>query len=319
MATKARPYVLDVAGRQVSITNPDKVLYPEAGFPKARVIDYYVRVSDWLLPHLADRPVTLKRYPDGVRGQHFYEKNAPSFTPAWVRTFPVPRRAGGPDINYVIIDDLATLVWSANLANLEIHPFLHKVPHIDRPSMVVFDLDPGDGADILRCAAVALLLKDVFDDLKLRSFPKVSGSKGMQIAVPLNTPVTYAATQSFARAVAQWIEREHPELAVEEMAKEARRGKVFIDWSQNFDFKTTVGVYSLRAKRSHPFVSVPVSWDELRLALNKTDAAGLYFTPDAALARVKEEGDLWAPVLKLKQKLPSGRSAKTFASGGRTA
>jgi bifunctional non-homologous end joining protein LigD len=306
MANKSKGHAVEIDGRKVIITNPEKVLYPAARFTKAQVIDYYVRVSDWLLPHLKDRPVTLKRYPDGVGAAHFYEKDAPSFTPDWVRLFPVPRRGGGPDIRYVVIDDLSTLVWSANLANLEIHPFLHKAPRIDRPSFLTFDLDPGEGADLLRCAEVALFLRELFERIGLQAFPKISGSKGIQISLPLNTPVTYAATQPFARAVAQSLAREKPTLVVSEMAKELRKGKVFIDWSQNADFKTTVGVYSLRAKQPHPFVSMPVTWEELGRALHESSAAALSFTPDAALERLQQSGDLYAPVLALKQKLPVG-------------
>jgi bifunctional non-homologous end joining protein LigD len=297
-------YLLDINGRKVAITNPDKVLYPAADFTKAHVIDYYARVSEWLLPHLKERPVTLKRYPDGVDEKHFYEKDAPSYTPDWVKTYPVPRRGGGTDIRYVLINDLATLVWSANLANLEIHPFLHRIPRLDRPDFVTFDLDPGEGADVLRCAEVALMLKEALEGVGLQALAKVSGSKGIQVSVPLNTRVTYNETQPFAHSLAQLLERAHPRLIVSEMPKELRKGKVFIDWSQNTDFKTTVSVYSLRAKRPHPFVSMPVSWDELSAALAKRDADSLYFPPGDALARLSAKGDLYAPLLKLEQKLP---------------
>jgi bifunctional non-homologous end joining protein LigD len=299
---------LVVDGRTVGVSNLDKILYPANGFTKAQVIDYYIRVSRWLLPHLKGRPVTLKRYPDGVGGEHFYEKDAPSFTPNWVRLAPVPRRGGHGDIHYIVVDDLPTLVWLANLANLEIHPFLHRAPAIDAPTYVAFDLDPGEGADIRTCAEVAQLLKGVLDQLKLKSFPKVSGSKGIQIYVPLNTPVTYKLTQTFARALAQLLEKEHPKLIVSEMAKVVRAKKVFIDWSQNSDFKTTVGVYSLRAKRSTPFVSAPVTWEELE------SAEHLYFNPETALERLERLGDLWAPVLKLKQKLPGDFAERVTTS-----
>ena len=221
-----------------------------------------------------------------------------------MHTFPVPRRAGGPSIKYVLINDLPTLVWSANLANIEIHPFLHRVPDIERPEMIAFDLDPGEGADVLTCAEVAFLLKDVLDGLKLKSFAKVSGSKGIQVYVPLNTPITYAATQPFARAVAELLAKQHPNAIVSEMPRHLRKGKVFIDWSQNADFKTTVGVYSLRAKREHPYVSAPVTWEELRDSLELRDPKPLYFDPEAILERCQSSGDFFAPVLKLKQKLP---------------
>src|SRR6266513_1084843 len=258
MAPRARP-----ATNDARISNPGKILYPAAKFIKADAVDYYRKVATFLLPHFRNRPVTLKRYPDGVHGEAFYEKDAPGFTPDWVNTFPVPRREGGPDINYILIDDVATLTWAANMATLELHPFLHRVPKIQQPTHVVFDLDPGEGANIFNCAEVAFLLRDVLGKLRLRAFAKVSGSKGIQVYVPLNTEATYAATQPFACAMAELLEREHGDLVVSEMAKNLRVGKVFIDWSQNADHKTTIGVYSLRAKRPRPYVSMPVKWSEL--------------------------------------------------------
>jgi bifunctional non-homologous end joining protein LigD len=272
------------------------------------VIDYYVRAAPFLLPHLTDRPVTLKRYPDGVKSQAFWEKDAPSFTPEWVETFPVPRHAGGPDINYILIQNAATLAWAANAAALELHPFLHRVPAITSPTFIVFDLDPGSGADILQCIEIALLLKKVMEELGLKLLPKVSGSKGLQLYLPLNTPATYEITQPFARSIAQWIEREHPKLAISEMPKAKRVGKVFIDWSQNADYKTTVSVYSLRAKQQGPYVSIPVSWDELGEAFKRKKTDHLYFAPNSALARLEEMGDLFAEVLTLKQTIPADLS-----------
>jgi bifunctional non-homologous end joining protein LigD len=257
-----------------------------------------------MLPHLKDRPVTLIRYPDGVGGKHFYEKNAPAFTPDWVQTFPVPRRSGESPIRYILINDIATLVWCANLASLEFHPFLHRAPAIDSPAEIVFDLDPGEGADILKCAQVAFLLKELLEQMNLESFAKVSGSKGIQLYIPLNTPVTYDATKPLARGMAELVERQHPELVVSEMTKAVRAGKIFIDWSQNSDFKTTVGVYSLRAKRAQPYASLPVEWDELQRAMKRGNAEPLHFAPEAALKRLEKTGDLFAPVLRLKQKLP---------------
>ena len=189
-------------------------MYPAVGFTKAQVIEYYVHAANFLLPHLKDRPVTLKRYPEGITGAHFYEKDAPSYTPEWVETFPVPRRMGGSDIRYVVINDMPTLVWSANLANLEIHPFLHRLPRIDRPLALVFDLDPGEGADVLDCARVASLLRRHFEEIKLQSWVKVSGSKGLQLYVPLNTPVNYDVVQPFARMLAETMEKRHPDLAM---------------------------------------------------------------------------------------------------------
>jgi bifunctional non-homologous end joining protein LigD len=286
--------------REVEVSNPDKILYPAGKFTRRDVVEYYRCVAPFLLPHFRKRPVTLKRYPNGIHGEAFYEKEAPSFTPEWVKTFPVPRHEGGPDINYILINDAATLTWAANFDALELHPFLHRVPALDVPTHVVFDLDPGEGADIRNCIEVAFILREVLTKLHLKSFAKVSGSKGVQLYVPLNTLTNYDSTQSFARTIAQLLERERPDLVVAEMAKNLRHEKVFIDWSQNVDHKTTVGVYSLRAKRERPYICMPVKWEELK----KEKIEDLNFEPAEALRRLKRMGDLFAPVLKLKQKLP---------------
>ena len=298
----AAKQTLEIDGIAVPVSNLEKHLYPS--FTKSQVIDFYIRISQVLLPHLMNRPVTMKRYPNGVDAPHFYEKDAPKFTPDWVKTFDVPRRAGGRPIRYVLINNLATLVWSANLANLELHPFLHRAPRIEQPRSIVFDLDPGEGADVLTCGEVAFLIRAVFEKWRLRAFVKVSGSRGLQMYVPLNGRVTYATTRPFAQAVAEFMAREHPDLALAKMAKAARPGKVFIDWSQNSDFKTTVCVYSLRAKQQQPYVSMPVTWDELKKAMKKGDAAPLRFSPDAAIRRIDKIGDLFREVLTLKQRLP---------------
>src|SRR5256714_1073904 len=294
-----------IGNRRIEVSNLDKVLYPGGKFTKAKVIDYYIRISEYLLPHLKNRPVTLKRFPDGVFGEFFYEKDAPAFTPSWVRTFAVPRREnGGPDIRYVLINDLGTLVWLANLANLEIHPFLHHVPRIDQPTAIVFDCDPGEGANIITCVKVAFLLRDILKDLDFESFAKVSGSKGLQVYVPLNSLVTYKETGGLAKGVAELLEQREPKLIVSQMAKRLRTNKVFIDWSQNAEFKTTVSVYSLRAKIHRPYVSLPIEWDELQDTLKQKEAEQLFFTPEEALARVEKIGDLFKPVLKKVQKFP---------------
>src|SRR3954471_7961876 len=296
---------LRIGGHRIRVADPEQILYPAAKFRRIDVVNYYVRVSRFLLPHFRNRPVTLKRYPNGIHGEVFYEKDAPGFTPSWVKTFPVPRRDGGPDIRYVLINDRATLAWAASVDCLELHPFLHRMPHLEQPTHVVFDLDPGEGADIRQCVDVALVLRDLLKGLRLKSFPKVSGSKGLQVYAPLNSPVTYDATQPFAHAIAELLERQHPDLIVSEMPKNLRHGKVFIDWSQNADHKTTVGVYSLRAKRHRPYVSVPVRWEELERSAAASEFDQLYFTADAALKRLSKAGDLFAPVLRLKQKLPA--------------
>ncbi len=312
-AKKTAKQELEIEGRKLTVSNLDKVLYPESGFTKGQVIDYYIRVSPYLLPYFKDRPVTLKRFPDGVRGEAFYEKDAPGFTPAWIQTYPVPRRAGGKDIRYILINDVATLVWCANAASLELHPFLHRAPELQQPTSVVFDLDPGEGSDILTCVEVAFLVRGVLERLGLQCFPKVSGSKGVQLYVPLNSLVTYRVALPFARALAELMAKQYPKLIVAEMAKSERAKKVFIDWSQNSDFKTTIGVYSLRAKLGTPFVSLPVTWDELQSAYDSHDKRTLYFDPAAALERVQHTGDLFTDVLTCTQRLPEsiGQEAVT--------
>jgi bifunctional non-homologous end joining protein LigD len=294
---------VEVDGRTVELSNVDKVLYPECGFTKGDVVDYYVRVSPHLLPHLAQRPVTLKRFPDGVEGKSFYEKHCPSHRPAWVKRAKVPK-SDGTDLHYCVIDGLPALVWIANLAGLELHTFLHRAPKIERPTVLALDLDPGPPAGMAECCRIALLLKAVLDSVGLASFPKTSGSKGLQVYVPLNVPrLTYERTKSFALALAQLLEHEAPELVVSKMTKSLRKGKVFIDWSQNDAHKTTVSAYSLRAKNT-PTVSTPVEWDEVEAALTPSKTA-LSFDSEAALARLARQGDLFAPVLELEQKLPS--------------
>jgi len=296
---------LQVDGRTVTLSNLDKVLYPAVQFTKAQVIDYYARVAEWILPHLKDRPVTLKRYPDGLSGQAFYEKDAPRFTPDWVAIAPVPRRNGGPDIRYVLINDRPTLIWCANIASLELHPFLHRAGALDRPTHIVFDLDPGEGTNVVNCGRVAFRLRDKLERLGLKSFVKLSGSKGIQLYVPLNTPVTYAQTQPFAHSMAELMAREYPNEIVAEMAKNLRPKKIFIDWSQNSDFKTTVGVYSLRAKRERPYVSLPITWQELEEIVEQDDPDRFCMEPAAALQRLEKVGDIFAPVLTVRQKLPT--------------
>ena len=293
---------VEIDGLTLRLTNLDKVLYPKAGFTKAHVIDYYRRVSPVLLPHLKGRAITLKRYPDGVEGFHFYEKQCPAFRPEWLETASI--ESATKTIDYCVLDTLPALVWAANLADLELHTFLARAARPQRPTMLVFDLDPGPGTDILDCGEVALWVRDVFDAFGLESFVKTSGSKGLHFYVPLNTPdVTFEDTKPFARAVGEIVERDHPDRVTTNMSKALRAGKVFIDWSQNDDHKTTVSVYSLRAKEQ-PTVSTPLTWDELEEAVERRDASRLRFLPDDVLRRVDGLGDLFAPVLDLEQALP---------------
>jgi bifunctional non-homologous end joining protein LigD len=293
----AKRQEVEIDGRTLSLSNLDKVLYPEAGFTKGHVIDYYTRVSPVLLPHLRGRPLTLKRYPNGVDAPHFYEKQCPSHAPDWVETAPLG------DINFCMANDLPTLVWLANLADLELHTSLALAEDYGTPTVIAFDLDPGPPATIVECAEVALDLRMVFEHLGMEAFPKTSGSKGMQVYVPLNTPSSYEVTRPFARGLAELLERRRPDLVVSEMKKSLRGGKVFVDWSQNASFKTTVNVYSLRAK-AQPTVSTPLRWEEVEAVTESRDPGDLVFTSADVLERVAEHGDLFAGVNELRQTLP---------------
>ena len=294
---------LIVGDRKIQVSNLDKVLYPKVGFTKGQVIDYYIRLAPALLPHLRDRPLTMKRYPDGVEGEFFYEKNCPSHRPKWVQTAKVWSESNDRMMNYCVVQDLPTLVWAANLADLELHTSLSRKNNIERPTMMVFDLDPGAPADIVQCCQVGLWLRDLLGNMKLKSFPKTSGSKGLQVYVPLNTSVTYDQTKDLSRALAQHLEGEHVDLVTSNMSKSVRKGKVFVDWSQNDEHKTTICVYSLRA-REQPTVSTPVTWEEVETCLKKKKADLLKFQSDKVIARVEKRGDLFEAVEKLKQKLP---------------
>ena len=294
---------LIVEDRKIQVSNLDKILYPKVGFTKGQVIDYYIRVASVFLPHLKDRPLTMKRYPDGVEGEFFYEKNCPDHRPKWVQTARVWSESNDRSMNYCLVQDLPTLVWAANLADLELHTSLSRKNKIERPTMMVFDLDPGAPTDIVQCCQVGLWLRDLLGQMKLKSFAKTSGSKGLQIYVPLNTAVTYDKTKNLSLALAQYLEREHADLVTSNMSKAVRKGKVFVDWSQNDEHKTTICVYSLRA-REEPTVSTPVAWNEVENCLKKKNADLLRFRSDQVLARVEKRGDLFEPVEELKQKLP---------------
>lgn len=296
----AKSTVVEIGGHTLSLSNLDKVLYPEAGFTKGAVIDYYVRVAPYMLPHVSDRCVTFKRYPNGVDGQSFFEKRCPSHRPAWVDTARGPGDRSG-EIDYCLLEEPAALAWAANLAALELHTPMARASDILNPTMVVFDLDPGPPAGIQECAEVALDIRDTLDGLGLRVFPKTSGSKGMQLYLPLNTAHTEEQARSFALAVAQILEKHHPDRILTNMKKDLRGGKVFVDWSQNAGFKTTVCAYSLRA-RPQPTVSTPVRWDEVEEA---AEGAPLTFDAHDVLDRVADHGDLFAEVATLEQTLPA--------------
>jgi bifunctional non-homologous end joining protein LigD len=295
---------VEVEGRELELSNLDKVLYPKTGFTKGELIDWYARIGEVLLPHLRGRPLTLKRYPNGVEGKHFYEKRCPSHRPDWVTTASVYSDRHKGEIDYCVVEDLPTLVWLANLADIELHTSLAKAAAIERPTAMVFDLDPGAPANIIDCCQVAIWLRGLFEQLGLSCYPKTSGSKGMQLYVPLNGEVTYGDTKPFAKAVAETLEKRFPDRVVSQMSKAKRSGKVLIDWSQNDQHKTTVCVYSLRAKE-RPTVSTPLEWDEVEAAVEAGDAEALVFDYAAVLERVAAKGDLFAPLLSEEQDLPA--------------
>ncbi len=293
-----------VEERRLTLSNLEKVLYPEPGFSKGQVIDYYTRIAPVLLPHLHDRPVTLKRYPRGIDAPFFYEKRCPRIHPDWIQTLTVAENsAQGRGIKYCLINDLPTLVWIANLAALELHPSLSVGRDLEHPSALVFDLDPGAPAGLYECCGVALDLRALLKEMGLESFVKTSGGKGLQVYVPLNSDTPYSEARQFVKAIAQMFERNDPDAVTSKMLKSLRVGKVFIDWSQNRTNKTTVSVYSLRAG-SDPTVSTPVTWEEIESAYESGNTDELVFDSAAVLQRVEEMGDIFAPVLTLKQTLP---------------
>jgi bifunctional non-homologous end joining protein LigD len=294
---------VEVDGRELKLTNLDKVLYPKAGFTKGEVVDYYAKVAAAMVPHLQGRPLTLRRFPEGVDDTDaaFFEKRCPKHRPDWVKTVLVP--AEKDTIDFCVCEDLPTLVWMAQLAAIELHPSLSLAEELDRPTVLAFDLDPGPPADVIDCCRIALRLRELFDHFGVGCFPKTSGSKGLQVYVPLNTETTYEETKPLARAIAQLLEKQTPKEVVSKMKKVDRKGRVFVDWSQNHARKTTIAVYSLRA-RERPTVSTPVTWEEVEGALERDDRECLVFEAGDVLERIERHGDLFAPVLELKQELP---------------
>ena len=297
---------VEVDGRELKLTNLDKVLYPKAGFTKGEVVDYYAKVAPAIVPHLNGRAVTLRRFPEGVDDLDaaFFEKRCPKHRPDWVKTTRVKAGPHAGDIDFCVCDSLPTLIWMAQLAAIELHPSLSLGAKHERPTVLAFDLDPGPPAEVLACSRVALRLREVLGQLGLECFVKTSGSKGLQLYVPLNTKTSYEETRPFAQAIAQLLAKQSPDEVIAKMGKKTmRKGKVFIDWYQNNERKTTISVYSLRA-RERPTASTPVAWDEIERAVDKGDADALSFEAGEVLERVEKHGDLFAPVLELEQELP---------------
>jgi len=296
---------VEVDGRELKLTNLDKVLYPEAGFTKGEVVDYYAKVAPAIIPHLTGRAVTLRRFPEGVDDLDaaFFEKRCPKHRPKWVKTARVEAGPHAGKIDFCVCDSLPTLVWMAQLAAIELHPSLSLSRAPKRPTVLAFDLDPGPPANIVECCRVGLRLRDLFAHFDVQSFPKTSGSKGLQVYVPLNREIYYEQTKPFAKAIAQLLEKQTPDEVVSKMKKVEREGKVFVDWSQNHQRKTTIAVYSLRA-RERPTVSTPVTWEEVEAVADSEDGSSLVFETGDVLARIERHGDLFAPVLQLEQELP---------------
>jgi bifunctional non-homologous end joining protein LigD len=296
---------VEVDGRELKLTNLDKVLYPEAGFTKGEVVDYYAKVAAAIVPHLTGRAVTLRRFPEGVDDLDaaFFEKRCPKHRPKWVKTARVEAGPHAGKIDFCVCDSLPTLIWMAQLAAIELHPSLSLSRAPKRPTVLAFDLDPGPPADIVDCCRVGLRLRDLFGHFDVQCFPKTSGSKGLQVYVPLNQKASYEQTKPFAKAIAQLLEKQTPDKVVSKMKKVEREGKVFVDWSQNHQRKTTIAVYSLRA-RERPTVSTPVTWDEVEGVADSGDGSSFIFKAGQVLERIDQHGDLFAPVLELEQELP---------------
>jgi bifunctional non-homologous end joining protein LigD len=311
---KAGERLVEVDGRELKLTNLDKVLYPEVGFTKGEMLDYYARIGPAIVPHLKDRALTLRRFPEGVDDLDvaFFEKRCPKHRPEWVKTVTVLAGRHAGDIDFCACQDLPTLIWMAQLAAIELHPSLSLAKDPERPTVLAFDLDPGPPANVIDCCRIGVRLRELFVHFELECFPKTSGSKGLQVYVPLNTKTDYDETKPFARAIAQLLEKQTPDEVVSKMAKVDRKGKVFVDWSQNHQRKTTIAVYSLRA-RPKPTVSTPVTWEEVEGALKTGKPERLVFEAADVVKRFEDRGDLFAPVLELKQRLPSFKKMASAA------
>jgi bifunctional non-homologous end joining protein LigD len=296
--------ITEIAGRKLSLSNLEKDLYPSYGFTKAHVLEYYRLVSRFILPYLKNRALTLKRYPNGVEGEFFFEKRCPAHHPPWVATAKIPQHKEEP-ITACLVNDLNTLMWVENLASLELHVPLARADSPETPDSVVFDLDPGEGAGILDCARVALILRDLLSGLKLTSLIKTSGMKGLHAYVPLNTRgITFEDTKKFSKSVAEVLQHNYPDLVTAKMAKEMRRKKVFINWSQNDHAKTMVCVYSLRASKK-PVVSFPLDWKEVEMLTEQKNPEKFSILHSEAVRRLEKTGDLFSEMITKKQRLPN--------------
>jgi bifunctional non-homologous end joining protein LigD len=291
-----------ISSRGLRVRHLDRVVYPRTGTTKGELLDYYVRIADVMLPHLRDRLLHMHRYPEGVEGPRFWQKACPEHRPDWLPTAPVWSRQKQADIHYCVVNELAALLWAVNLGSIELHTSLHRHDDLHRPTTLAFDLDPGEGAGMLECCEVGLRVRDMFAGVGLRSFAKTSGSKGLQVYVPVNTEVAYSQTKPLAKSIAELVERAAPDAVVSRMAKSLRAGRVFVDWSQNTEHKSMVCAYSVRAKQ-RPTVSSPVGWDEVEAAVDAGDQGALVFEMDDVLERVADRGDLFKPVLTLRQAL----------------
>lgn len=301
----------DVGGRRLAIRHLDRVLFPRTGTTKSEVLSYYVEVSKYMLPHLHERLLHMHRYPEGVEGPRFWQKGCPEHRPRWMPTAPVWSRDKGQNIDYCVVNELAALLWAVNIGSIELHTSLHLRSHLHRPTVIAFDLDPGAGAGLMECCDVALRLRELFEQLGMETFVKTSGSKGLQLYVPLNAETSYEMTKPVARRIAEVLADQTRELVVSQMARSARAGKVLIDWSQNTEHKSMVCAYSVRAKQ-RPTVSTPVRWSEVEAALNAGDPGQLSFEMGAVRERLAELGDLFEPVLSTRQQL----SARQLAIAG---
>jgi bifunctional non-homologous end joining protein LigD len=297
------PKVVQITGKRLSLSNLEKDLYPSYGFTKAHILEYYRQIARFILPHLQDRALTLKRYPEGVEQDFFFEKRCPTHRPAWVKTAEI-RRDDGERMTVCLVNDLETLMWVENLASVELHVPLARAASPETPDAMVFDLDPGEPANILDCARVALILRDLLSHLQLTSYVKTSGQKGLHVFVPSNLKeTTFEDTKKFSKAVAEIMQKNYPDLVTAKMAKEFRQGRVFINWEQNDSKKTMICIYSLRARKK-PIVSFPLAWDELVNLAGQGDPEKLQVIASEAVSRAAKQGDLFAELLVKQQKLP---------------